>query len=257
MILYVLIVLVATMIGAITGLGGGVIIKPLFDAIGLDGPTTISFYSSVAVFTMCLVTIYKQMVRGFVFKWRLLSSISVGSILGGLLGDRLFAFAVAQLHARQVSLIQASLLFATLLIILLYTLMKPRLRSYRLDNPVMVFMVGLFLGALSVFLGIGGGPLNVALLMWLFSLSMKEAAAYSIATIFFSQLSNLATTVFTRTFLNHPLTIVPFLMLAAVLGAFLGTLLNQKMTEKTVERCYIGLMLALVCLSIFNIFQNL
>ena len=58
--LYTIIVLCATTIGVITGLGGGVIIKPLFDLLGADTATVIGFYSSVAVFTMCLVSIYKQ-----------------------------------------------------------------------------------------------------------------------------------------------------------------------------------------------------
>ena len=52
-------------------------------------------------------------------------------------------------------------------------------------------LLGLFLGVVSVFLGIGGGPLNIALLTLFFSFDMKECVVYSIATIFFSQLSKL------------------------------------------------------------------
>lgn len=70
--LYTIIVLCATTIGAITGLGGGVIIKPLFDLLGADTATVIGLYSSVAVFTMCLVSIYKQLKQGFNFKLNIL-----------------------------------------------------------------------------------------------------------------------------------------------------------------------------------------
>ena len=64
-IIYSIIVLCATMIGAITGLGGGIIIKPAFDFVGIDTTSMISVYSTVAVFTMCLVSIYKRSKLGF------------------------------------------------------------------------------------------------------------------------------------------------------------------------------------------------
>ncbi len=157
MIFYVLIVLMATTIGASTGLGGGVIIKPLFDLVGLDGPTTIGFYSSVAVFTMCLVSIYKQMRRGFSFQSSLLFSISLGSICGGFLGDTIFNLVVGHYSDRLVSLIQASLLLVTLVFIFVYTLAKKHLKTFQLAHPALVFGVGILLGCISVFLGIGGG----------------------------------------------------------------------------------------------------
>ena len=48
-----------------------------------------------------------------------------------------------------------------------------------------------FLGSFSTFLGIGGGPINVSLLIFCFGLTMKDATVYSIITIFFSQLAKL------------------------------------------------------------------
>lgn len=80
-LIYTVIVLIATTIGATTGLGGGVIIKPLFDLLGADSPSVIGFYSSVAVFTMCLVSIYKQIKKGFQFDTPLLLGVSAGSLL--------------------------------------------------------------------------------------------------------------------------------------------------------------------------------
>ena len=59
-ILYTLIVLFATALGAVTGAGGGAIIKPVFDLVGMDTAGTISVYSTIAVFSMCLSSIYKH-----------------------------------------------------------------------------------------------------------------------------------------------------------------------------------------------------
>ena len=66
-ILHSIIVLVATTLGAIAGLGGGVIIKPFFDTLGIFNTSTIAFYSSVAVLTMSVVSIIKQIKSGFSF----------------------------------------------------------------------------------------------------------------------------------------------------------------------------------------------
>lgn len=59
-IIYAIIIVLANTIGAVSGMGGGVIIKPLFDAIGADSVTTITFYSTVAVFTMSFVSTLGQ-----------------------------------------------------------------------------------------------------------------------------------------------------------------------------------------------------
>lgn len=50
--IYPIVVFLATSLGATTGAGGGAIIKPVFDLIGIDNVTVISYYSTIAVFTM-------------------------------------------------------------------------------------------------------------------------------------------------------------------------------------------------------------
>ncbi|MEG0398391.1 MAG: TSUP family transporter, partial [Cetobacterium sp.] len=86
-IIYGIIVLIATTIGSIAGIGGGVIIKPAFDTLGIHNPTTISFYSSIAVFTMALISILKLLKTGVVLKKEIILPISFGSIIGGILGE--------------------------------------------------------------------------------------------------------------------------------------------------------------------------
>lgn len=254
--LYTIIVLCATTIGAITGLGGGVIIKPLFDLLGADTATVIGFYSSVAVFTMCLVSIYKQLKQGFNFKLNILIGVSVGSLIGGYLGELIVGLATQSLTDNMVQRIQASLLFITLAIILLYAFYKGRIKHYAIDNWLVATVVGLSLGTISVFLGIGGGPLNVSLLLWLMSFTMKEAAVYSIATIFFSQLSKLGSMYLSGALLSFNLTILPYIMVAAIMGGYLGTLINQHLTNQRIEQLYNTLMVVLMLVSAINIYQT-
>ena len=79
------------MIGAITGLGGGIIIKPsLLDFVGIDTTSMISVYSTVAVFTMCLVSIYKRSKQGFHVQKQIALGLAFGSIIGGKIGMMIF-----------------------------------------------------------------------------------------------------------------------------------------------------------------------
>lgn len=256
-ILYVLIVLIATISGAVAGLGGGVIIKPLFDALGYHDASTIGVYSCLAVFTMCIVSILKQMKHGFSFDIKTGLFISLGSMAGGLLGDSLFGMVTSSLEDNMVKVIQASLLGFTLVLILIYTIYKEKVTHYQIKNVIMTCLVGLFLGAISVFLGIGGGPMNVALLMLLFSYSMKEATVYSIVTIFFSQLSKIGTMLLGGSLFTYDLGVVPFICVAAIIGGFLGTTLNQTLSDRSIERFYIFLLIVLMVISGYNIVTNL
>lgn len=256
-LLYVVTVLIATTVGAIAGLGGGVIIKPVFDLIGFHDASTIGFYSSVAVFTMCIVSIIKQLKKGFQFDQKTVIFISIGSIVGGLLGEVIFNFVTASLANAQVKVIQAGLLELTLFVILLYTLKKDKIKGYHVTHPLAIFAVGLFLGTISIFLGIGGGPLNVALLTLLFSYSMKEATIYSIATIFFSQISKLGSIIIAGQLFTFDLSLVPCIMIAAIAGGYIGTLINQKLDDRNVSKIYISLIFVLIFISFYNVISNL
>lgn len=255
--LYTLVVLLATTIGAVAGLGGGVIIKPMLDAVGHDNAATVGVYSAVAVFTMCVTSISRQVRKGFRFNRRVLVSISAGSVLGGIVGEQILNAAIVRLDNHVVTAVQAGLLGLTLVGILAYNLAEHRVQHFHLRHPAAVFGVGFGLGAISVFLGIGGGPLNIALLTWLFGFTLKTATVYSLATIFFSQAAKLALVGASGGFGRHDLHLIPLLMVAAVAGGFAGTTLNQRCTERTIRRLYLALVCALIALSVYNLVTNL
>ena len=252
-LLYTLIILIATTAGALGGLGGGVIIKPLFDALGVHDASTVGVYSTLAVFTMCIVSIGKQLKNGFSFDLKMVISISLGSLCGGLAGEKIFSVIADNFSNSTVKIIQATLLAICLVAILGYTINKNKIKHYHLKNIIAIFAVGLFLGSISIFLGIGGGPLNVVLLMILFSFTIKEATIYSIATIFFSQISKIATLLIT----TYDLSLVPYICVAAIVGGMMGTIINQKMSESRITQFFNGLMAGLLALSLYNIISNI
>ncbi len=55
-LIYFVVIVLANTVGAISGMGGGVLIKPILDLIGVHSVAGISFYSTVAVFTMSIVS---------------------------------------------------------------------------------------------------------------------------------------------------------------------------------------------------------
>jgi hypothetical protein len=69
---------------------------------------------------------------------------------------------------------------ATLALTLVYTF--PVTPHFRLKSPRAIGMVVLALGAISVFLGAGGGPLNVACMVCLFSFLVREASVKRAST---------------------------------------------------------------------------
>jgi len=91
--------------------------------------------------------------------------------------------------------------------------------------------------------------------MLLFSYEMKEATVYSIATIFFAQISKLGSVLVGGKLMNYDLSLLPFICFAAVIGGFMGTLINQKLNSSKIEKIYLGIIIGLIFVSIYNAYS--
>ena len=251
-LLYTLVIFAATCLGAVAGLGGGVIIKPVLDLVGYHDVASIGIYSSCAVFAMCVVSLVRRLRSGFDFDRTVVAFVSVGSLAGGLVGEKIFSLAVQGLPQGTVKALQAGLLAVTLGAVLVYVVRQERMPQLRLASPVAIFAAGLGLGVISVFLGIGGGPLNVACMTLLFSFGMKEATVYSLATIFFSQVSKLGMNALTGTLFAVGLGFMPVVVVPAVVGGLVGTRLSQSLDDDEVRTIYLTLLWGLLATSAFN-----
>jgi uncharacterized membrane protein YfcA len=246
------VIILANTVGAISGMGGGVIIKPVLDALHFHPLAAISFYSSVAVFTMSIVSTLRQMKNGLKLKIQIALFVSLGSIIGGITGNTVFE-ALLQLFSdeKYVQLIQIVLTIVTLLFAFFYTKIGEE-RTFRLSHPLWYVLVGLFLGFISTLLGIGGGPINVALLMLCFGTPIKEATVYSIITIFFSQAAKLVTIAQGTGFGRFDLTMLFYVIPAAIVGGFLGALISGKVTSARVTQIYQIVILIVLLLNLWN-----
>ncbi len=250
--IYSVVILTATTLGAFVGLGGGVIIKPVLDFIGAEPRLQVDFLSSMAVFTMSVVSTCKYIKNKVNFKKEIIAFVSVGSIAGGWLGSKCMDLLSTVAPQEKIRCIQAFVL-AALLATVCYYVSKER-KSFHVTNKAAILLVGLMLGFFASFLGIGGGPINVAVLTLFFSLNVKESAVYSVAIIFFSQLSKLATLLASTGIepYAHQWKTLLFILPAAILGGIIGSKFNRKFDDKIIRKIFSAVMLLLVALNIYN-----
>lgn len=255
--IYSLVILAATTLGAFVGLGGGVIIKPVLDFIGAEPRMQVDFLSAVAVFTMSIVSTAKQIRNKVSFEKNIILFIAAGSIAGGFLGSFCMDSLSAVADQGIVRCIQAFALAILLTAVSIYVA-KDR-KSFHIKNNLAILLVGLSLGFIASFLGIGGGPINVAVLTLFFSMNVKESAVYSVAIIFFSQLSKLIT-IFASSGIQpyaHQWKTLIFILPMAVLGGFIGSKFNRKFDDKLIRKIFVAVMILLIILNIYNGFFQL
>lgn len=251
-LLYAVVILAATTLGAFVGLGGGVIIKPILDFIGQEPRIQVDFLSCVAVFTMSIVSTGKSIKNKVSFKKNIILLIAGGSIAGGFLGSSCMDMLESNMNSNLIRCVQAFILASLLLAVSIYV--GKCSFSFNVKNNAAVFAVGLLLGFIASFLGIGGGPINVAVLTLFFSMNVKDSAVYSVAIIFFSQLSKLVTIFSTSGFeaYSHQWKTLIFILPAAILGGIIGSKLNRKFDDKIIRKVFVAVMVILVILNVYN-----
>ena len=90
-IAYFIISMLASVAGAICGIGGGVIIKPTLDLFHLDSVSTISFLSGCTVLGMTCYSVGKSMIaRDSQVNLRTGTPLAIGAAVGGIVGKQLF-----------------------------------------------------------------------------------------------------------------------------------------------------------------------
>ena len=173
--LYLLVSLFASMIGAICGIGGGVIIKPVLDMVSSDPTSTINFLSGCAVLAMSTYSVIKAVINDAkAINYTYMVPLAVGSAAGGLFGNALFGYASAHFANPAVPrIMQSGILALVVFISLVYTINKNRIKTKKVENKLISMIVGFALGTMSSFLGIGGGPVNLVVLYYFFSKTTK------------------------------------------------------------------------------------
>ena len=269
---YLIIILFATLAGATCGMGGGVIIKPLLDAISSYTTFQINLVSSICVLAMALSSIVKHCIGKTKCLWKTAVCASMGSLIGGICGEFIFDAVRHQATAAfgksadyQIKIIQNSVLASLLVCVLIFMLVKKPKNVYEQSNKrvIAVFVCSCVLGIISTFLGIGGGPINVCVLCIAMKSNMKEVTLYSLLTIFWAQVAKHIKLVVTGGFTNNvvfdaSLTWWIMLVIAAVavIGGIVGAIVNKKFPVKVVSCVYYAVIVLVIILNVYNIVIN-
>lgn len=255
-LIYGAVIIFATFFGAFAGLGGGVIIKPVLDLIGYDTIDTVNFISACAVFSMSISSTARHIKAKTKIDFKFIITLSAGAVTGGFTGSFLFDSLMNIVSNNILKSIQGIILCILLLISVIYINAKNR-KSFKVKNNIGIILIGFMLGCTASFLGIGGGPINVAFLVFFFSMTMKEAAVYSVGTIFFSQLSKLIATGINHTVpYVEPITIIVAIA-CAVLGGILGAKMNKTANEKALKTVFTIIVAGIAVVNLYNAITGL
>lgn len=247
----------ASIVGAICGIGGGVIIKPVLDSFGVLDVTSISFLSGCTVLSMTTYSVLKNKISGESHvTMKTGFPLAVGAAAGGLIGKWLF-FYVKSLSSdpNKVGAVQAACLLIVTVGTLVYTIYKEKIKTHQIESSALCVGIGIVLGIMSSFLGIGGGPINLVVLFYFFSMSTKLAAENSLYIIFFSQIASLLSTIVTGSVPDFQIGVLVLMVGGGIAGGICGRRINKKIDEKTVDKLFIGLMVVMILINIYNIYK--
>lgn len=249
----------SSIIGTICGIGGGIIIKPVLDALGILDVPVLNFLSGCTVLSMTTYSVVATKIKGGShIEKKTGFLLALGSVLGGLAGRELFSRMLSFYeNEMKTGAFQAECLLIITLGTLIYTKNKSRIRTFKIKNGLACVIIGALLGLMSSFLGIGGGPINLVILSFFFSMQIKTAAENSLYIIFFSQASNLIYSMIMNNIPEFAWGMLILMTMGGLTGGIFGRMLNKKLEEKTVNNLFVFLLILIIFINIYNIHKFL
>ena len=258
-ILYFCISFAASIIGAICGIGGGVIIKPALDLFQLDSAATINFLSGCTVLGMSCYSFINTMRQKTDTAYTSTAlPLALGAAAGGIIGKQLFTNVCNFFpDSSLVRAIQSVCLGIITIGTLIYTINKSRIRPLRITSKIVSALIGFILGIMSSFLGIGGGPINLVVLGFFFSMDTKTAATNSLYIIFFSQVASSLYTVLGDTVPPFSPDTLLLMVGSGIFGGIVGRKINKHLSNRSVDRLFVIVLIVIIAICIYNALQAL
>jgi len=254
-LLFLAVSLFSSIIGAICGIGGGVIMKPILDATGVLSVSAVSFLSGCSVLTMSVISVggnltaRREIIRDS-------TPLAVGAALGGLLGKAVFQYIIGMFgNDNIVGFVQSGIMLLLTLGALLYTVKKDSVTTRKVGRIGIQVIIGLLLGVISAFLGIGGGAVNIIILCYFFSMGTKAAGAVSLYIIMLSQLTGLLSTLIMGKIPDFQVLLLVIMVAGGMLGGYIGNRIHKKIPEKQAEKFFMVVMIAIIIINLFNMIR--
>lgn len=179
--------------------------------------------------------------------------LGMGAAIGGIIGKQVFSLLKNAVQADHVvGAVQAITLGILVLGTLVYVQNKSRIKPLDVKGRLVPVIIGFLLGFCSSFLGIGGGPMNLAVLYYFFSMDTKKAVVNSILIILISQIASLAMTLATFTVPDFEWSYLVAMVIAGSLGGNLSAKLHKKLSTAMTDNLFVGLLIVIICICIYN-----
>ncbi|MBO7359763.1 MAG: TSUP family transporter, partial [Clostridia bacterium] len=108
---FALIVLAASTLGAMAGVGGGVIIRPAIDAFGYYGDASVpNLISSFCVLAVAVTSVTRHAVKKTKFNTSASVLLGIGAAAGGIAGKIVFRLIKERSDRRVLTLVQSVIL---------------------------------------------------------------------------------------------------------------------------------------------------
>jgi uncharacterized membrane protein YfcA len=249
--MFIELILAGSFVGVLSGffgIGGGMILVPILMLIGFDIKQAIAI-SVVQMFFSSLFGSYLNYKKG---NLKLNEGIFVG--IGGMLG--------ALIGATLTELLPQEYLAYALLALVLYALYKvafskkPEGAEEKSLSPIVLFIVGFFIGIISIMLGVGGSILLTPILVGFLHYSTKKAASASLFFVVFSSISGVVYKFYNHIFdnLHLDLKAVFAVAIASLIGVVLGIKLKEIIKDTHHKAALIALYLVIVAILVDKIF---
>jgi len=248
--------LIPSVMGAISGIGGGIIIKPILDTFFSLKAEEINFLAGATVLTMSFVTMLQNRIKNNRLTDRRGIVLALGGVLGGVTGKFAFNAAISMAARNLVGIIQSGILILLCAAAFFYMLNKNKITPLTVRNIIVCFLLGLFMGMVSAFLGIGGGPINIMIISYFLGMESKTTSLYSIYVICLSQLASLLISIVTKSVPQVPIAILITMASGGVIGGLMGSAVYQDMNNSQVDKLFRVILISVMLLSLFHLVKS-
>ena len=224
------------------GIGGGTILIPILLALGYETKIAIG----ISVIQMVFSSIYGSYLNNKkgTLDVSMVLFIGIGGFIGALLSGSITSFisdAVLELVFLAFAIFALARLF----------LKTEEYKEQREVNRIPLFIIGLFLGALSMTIGVGGSIVLVPILVGFLHVPLKKAVSSGLFFVAFSSVSGLVSHSLEGHMEYEKGIMIGF---ASLVGVYIGIHLKDRVSSKLQKKLLVSFYLLIVLYLIKRIF---
>ncbi|MDQ1243915.1 MAG: uncharacterized protein QG565_255 [Campylobacterota bacterium] len=224
------------------GIGGGTILVPMLLLLGHQIKDAIG----ISIVQMVFSSIYGSYLNNKKKTLDVPMVLTIG--IGGFFGAMLSGFIASSVDDKALEV----LFFAFALFALGRLFFKTKIGAAQREvNKVLLFLIGLFLGVLSMLIGVGGSIILVPILVGFLHVDIKKAISAGLFFVVFSSVAGLVSHSLSREIDFYSGVVIG---LSSLLGVYAGIHLKDRVDSVVQKKLLVGFYLLIVIYLAFRIF---